>query len=83
MQINTTIKNGLPCIAVLTWYLSAAANYRADNPEDYYGYTDVEFELRTRNDKPANWMDKFMSEKDRQRIEMELIALYADLPDAN
>jgi len=74
-MLHTTIKGGLPCIAVVTYYHHQAGNAWADNPDDYNGYTELEFELRTLRGKPADWLEKAATDKDRERIERELLEL--------
>ena len=73
---------GLPCIAVVTHYTGQLPDRSADNPDDYYGYVEVEFELLTTKGKPAPWLEKVMTEKDKARIESEIEeAMYLEYKD--
>jgi hypothetical protein len=73
ITIKTTVKGGLPCTARMTHYLKVGPDISADNDWDYRGYTEIEFELLTRAGKPSPWMDKQMTDADRERIEQELL----------
>jgi len=72
MELETTIANGLPCIAKVVTYNVIPPDRNADSDWDSRGYTEIDFDLLTRKGKTAAWMDKLMSEADRQRIEIEI-----------
>lgn len=73
MDHHTTINGGLPCIARVTHYFKQPSNRSADNPWDYEGYEEIEFELLTTRGKPAKFLEKLMTDQDRERIENELL----------
>ena len=79
MEIQTTIKNGLPCIAKVVTFQRHKPNHRADNPEDYYGYTLIEFDLLTRKGKAAPWLERLMTSEDRERIETQIAEEAAEI----
>ena len=68
---------GIPCQVLVThfhhqppWRGSA---WTAPSSDDYYGYTEVEFEILDRRGYPAPWLERKMTERDRERIEQEVI----------
>lgn len=73
MEIQTTIKNGLPCIARVTDYhppfngrVGHWDDWLPDEPEDFG------FELCTVNGKPSQWLASIASPADFDRINEEL-----------
>lgn len=72
-EIETTVKNGLPCIArVIHYYRQKPLGREADSDWDCNGYEDIEFELVTLKGKPAPWLNALLSEKDQERINGEI-----------
>jgi len=72
-QIETTVKNGLPCLAQVThYYRQKPLGRSADSDWDCDGYEDIEFELLTLKGKPAPWLNALLSEKDKLRIDSEI-----------
>ena len=73
MEIKTYVAGGLPCIARVTSY-SAPRNNRRGHPEDWLPdeQEEIEFELLTLKGKPASWIERRASDKDRDRICGEL-----------
>lgn len=64
---------GIPCqIDVLRVFVQKP-NSRADNPDDFYGYTEVEFDVCDRRGRPAPWVEAKMTDEDRSRIETEIL----------
>jgi hypothetical protein len=68
---------GIPCIAEITYYNHvepwSGSAYTCPSDMDYYGYTDVEFQLRDRKGYVAKWLENKMSDKDKENIEQEII----------
>jgi hypothetical protein len=77
MEIKTQVC-GIPCIAKVTHYYQQDAHRgSADSCEsdlDYYGYIDCEFDILDRRGRPAAWLERKLSDKDRERIEQEISA---------
>lgn len=70
--LETTI-SGIPCkIGILTyikvppWKGSAMS---APSDLDYYGYTDLEYDILDRKGYPAPWLEKKLSESGRDILE--------------
>lgn len=62
---------GIPCQILVTHQANVKGSSRADNPWDYYGYTELEYDVLDRRGYPAPWLERKMTDKDRERIEQE------------
>ena len=71
ISVETTV-SGIPCRAVVTRYFVQKACAWADNPDDYYGYTEIEFDLHDRKGYPAPWLERKLTSKDRERVEFDI-----------
>ena len=76
---------GIPCQIEVTYFYSSKGTYsrQAETPDEYYGCTEIEFNVLDRKGYPAPWLEKKMTQEDRDRIEQELTeqhkdALYCD-----
>lgn len=68
---------GIPCLAEVTHYLHVPpyrgpASY-CDCPDDLYGCTEIEFNVLDRNGRPAAWLEKKLTDAERQRVEAEIL----------
>lgn len=63
---------GIPCLVRVTHYYRQPADSRADNPDDYYGYTELEYDVLDRKGYPAPWLERKMTEDDVQNIEEKI-----------
>lgn len=59
---------GIPCIAKVTYYLEKDADPFAHTDWDYYGYTEIEYDLFTRKGRPANLLKKFITTEEDDLI---------------
>lgn len=67
---------GIPCkIDVLHVYVQKP-NRWADNPDDFRGYSEVEFDVCDRRGRPAPWLEAKMTDEDQRRIEAEILEEY-------
>lgn len=75
MDIQTTVKGGLPCIARATSYSPGfASKTNAEVDDCFEGEPEeVEFELLTLRGKPSPWIQKIATEADLTRIENEIL----------
>ena len=65
--------SGIPCWIEVDRVFVQKPNSMADNPDDYYGYSEVEFTVCDRRGRPAPWLERKMTHKDTQRIELEIL----------
>ena len=64
---------GIPCLVNPTRVCVIRSYSRADNPYDYYGWTEIEFEVFDRKGYPAPWLEARMTEDDRIAIEERIL----------
>ena len=66
---------GIPCLVdVMTCtVVKGSRSYNAPSDWDYYGYTEVEFEVCDRRGRPAPWLERKMTRDDKDRIEQEIL----------
>ena len=66
---------GIPCqIDVTTCtVVKGSYSYNAPSDWDYYGYSEIEFEVYDRKGYPALWLERKMTDADRSRIEQEIL----------
>lgn len=81
MQIESRIQ-GIPCLIEVTT-LSVVKPWRGSidkcpSSDDYYGYTEVEFNVLDRKGYKAPWLEKKMSVNDLKRIESEILEQSGD-----
>ena len=70
---------GIPCLIDVTYfYQQRPLGRSAESDWDCYGYTDVEFTVCDRRGRPAPWLERKMTETDRQDIESEIIKAHTD-----
>lgn len=55
--------NVIPCFAYVHDYQVVKPNLKADNPLDYFGYTELEYTLYDRKGYRAHWLDKIEDKK--------------------
>jgi len=68
LYIVPTTCCGLPCLAGVTVATNVIGNELADNPDDYFGYTDIEFDILDRKGYKAKWLESKATCKDIDNI---------------
>jgi len=65
---------GIPCLIGVTHFDSVQGSYSYNAPSDmdYYGYTESEWDVLDRRGRPAAWLERKLTDDDRQRIEQEI-----------
>lgn len=72
MDIQTTV-SGIPCIARVTYFhKQEPLGPRADSDWDCYGYTECDFDILDRRGRPAPWLERKLTDADRERITDEI-----------
>ena len=72
MQVESRVA-GIPCLIEVTHYFNEPGSASACNPWDYYGYTEIEFNVLDRRGRRAEWLERKLTRKDEERIENEII----------
>ena len=74
-KINSTIK-GIPCIINVTYYhhCKGSQSYNAPSDLDYYGFTEIEFDVLDRKGYKAPWLERKLTEDEIERIEREIVS---------
>lgn len=71
--MNTRIA-GIPCQIQITNFERVRGSYNAPSSLDYSGYTECTWHVLDRNGRKANWLERKLTEADRDRIEREIAA---------
>ena len=66
--------SGIPCLIGVTEFSSVRGSYSYNAPSDmdYYGYSESEWDVLDRRGRPAAWLERKLTDNDRQRIEHEI-----------
>ena len=75
--VNVTVC-GIPAQAKITHLVVVKGSVHADNPDDYYGYSEVEFEICDRKGYQAKWLERKMTDEDRDSVEEQIWSWYRD-----
>lgn len=70
-DFETTV-GGIPCGVVIDLYEVNRPCANADNPWDYYGYTECDWHLVDRKGYKAAWLANKMTPEDSRRIAQEI-----------
>ena len=83
-EIETRVA-GIPCIIGVTEYecVKGSYSYHAASDWDYYGYTECEFDVLDRRGRKAAWLERKLSDKDCNRIEIEITFHFCKLNTKN
>jgi hypothetical protein len=65
---------GIPCTICVECVRAVPPDPRADNPWDYYGYTEFDYTVCDRRGRPAPWLEKKLTRADEARIHDEYFA---------
>lgn len=65
---------GIPCLIGVTHFNSVRGSYSYNAPSDmdYYGYTESEWEVLDRRGRPAAWLERKLTDRERSRIDEEV-----------
>jgi len=74
IEIETRIC-GIPAVIRVTHYKHHKGTFDRNAPSDldYYGYTDLEYEVCDQRGRPADWLERKMSDRDRDLVEEEIM----------
>ncbi|MGB5807776.1 hypothetical protein [Castellaniella sp.] len=69
---------GIPCRVLVTrFFRQRPLGPSADSDMDCYGYTEIDFDVLDRRNRPAPWIERKMDDADTRAIEQEIIAAKA------
>ena len=81
MQIESRIQ-GIPCLIEVTTFNRVkpwrGSPQNCPSSDDYYGYTEVEFDVLDRKGYKASWLERKMTGKDQDRIRAEILESEGD-----
>lgn len=63
---------GIPCMIGVVHYVTVAGNSQADNEQDYYGYSESQWDVCDRSGRRAPWLEIKLTAADKARIESEI-----------
>ena len=65
---------GIPCLIGVSHFdcVRGSYSYNAASDMDYYGYSESEWDVLDRRGRPAAWLERKLTDDDRQRIEQEI-----------
>lgn len=65
---------GIPCLIGVSHFdcVRGSYSYNAASDWDYYGYSESEWDVLDRRGRPAAWLERKLTDDDRQRIEQEI-----------
>lgn len=70
---------GIPCLIGIESYQHQAPDYRSrDSDWDYYGWTESEWSVLDRRGRHARWLERKLTQKDRDEIEGLIDAHFAE-----
>ena len=75
MRIDIEIQ-GVPCIADVSHVYVEEPNRHADNPDDYFGYAEVEFEIFDTAGRPDPKLEALMTSADVAAVEAEAVRIW-------
>lgn len=76
--VESTIA-GIPCLLGVTYFYKQNPDYNCkDSDMDYYGYTEMEYDILDRKGYPAAWLEKKVTDKDTEKMEQDIIDYFQD-----
>lgn len=80
MTIIDTRVQGIPCQAELLYYYAGSPGYISGPPESCYESEPEEWEYRIldRRGRPAPWLERKVTDKDREQIESDFIEAFRE-----
>jgi len=71
---------GIPCQIDVTYFYSKSGTYsqQAETPDEYYGCTEIEFDVYDRKGYKAAWLEKKMTADDIAYIEEKVLEAHHD-----
>jgi phosphoenolpyruvate synthase/pyruvate phosphate dikinase len=68
---------GIPCLIGVESYRRVKPDYGSwESDWDYLGYTESDWQILDRKGRPAAWLERKLTEKEKQRILDEIVAYF-------
>ena len=81
MQVATQIQ-GIPCLVEVTTFIHVkpwkGSPHTCPSSDDYYGYTEIEYDVLDRKGYHAKWLECKITDKDKDRIIEDIKAAYSN-----
>lgn len=80
MQVETKIQ-GIPCLAEVTTFINVkpwrGSPHTCPSSDDYYGYTEIEYDILDRKGYRAKWLERKITDRDVERIKEDIRNAYS------
>lgn len=80
MQVATQIQ-GIPCLVEVTTFIHVkpwkGSPYTCPSSDDYYGYTEIEYDVLDRKGYRAKWLERKMTDRDVERVKEDIRNAYS------
>ena len=81
MQVETQIQ-GIPCLVDVTTFTLVKpwphGAHTCPSSDDYYGYTEIEFDVLDRKGYKAAWLERKITDLDKERIKEDVLNAYLE-----
>ena len=81
MQVATQIQ-GIPCLVEVTTFNHVkpwkGSPHTCPSSDDYYGYTEIEYDVLDRKGYRARWLERKMTEKDKEKVIEDIKEAYSE-----
>lgn len=67
---------GIPCLIGVRMCKKYPPNPNADNPDDYYGYWDVDYDILDQKGKAAAWLENKATKSDHDDIFNRVVEVF-------
>lgn len=71
---------GIPCLAEVTYFVSVepwnGPAHTCPSSDDYYGYTEIEYEILDRKGYRARWLENKVTKKDDSKIREDITTYF-------
>lgn len=74
-KIETRVA-GIPCLLGVTFYYVQQPSRYADNPYDFDGYIECDYEILDRNGRVAPWLERKVTARDDARLVKEIDSFF-------
>lgn len=75
-EIETNI-SGIPALVKVIHFNQVQGSYSHNAPSDYdyYGYTEMDYEICDRRGRPAPWLERKLTDQTRMQLEAQITGI--------